>query len=144
MNIELEAANKIIAAGLKLSRELNLQPMTFVVVDTGGAVVAAQRENESATLRFEIAYGKAYGAVGIGHSTRFMMDVMAPKNPSFMAALSVASNGRCFPVLGGVLIRDVATGKLLGALGTTGDVGANDEKVAIAAIEQCGYKADLS
>ena len=143
MSIDLDAANKMIAAGIQIARGLKLQPMTLCVLDTGGHLVSAQRENKSAIMRFEIAYGKAYGALGIGHSTRFMQESMAARNPQFLTALSVASAGKTFPVIGGVLIRDAA-GELVGALGVTGDSGDNDERVAVAAIEQCGFKADLS
>lgn len=42
-----------------------------------------------------------------------------------------------------MLIRD-AQGTLLGAIGVTGDSGVNDEMVAVAAIEECGLRADLT
>ena len=79
-------------------------------------------------------------ALGGPPAVRTVFDVDSPR---FLTALSVASAGKTFPVIGGVLIRDAA-GELVGALGVTGDSGDNDERVAVAAIEQCGFKADLS
>ena len=36
-------------------------PQTVVVLDAGGHVVAAKREDGSGIIRFEVAVGKAYG-----------------------------------------------------------------------------------
>jgi len=45
------------------------------------------------------------------------------------------------PVAGDVLVRDVA-GKLIGAVGVSGDNSDNDETAAVAGIEAAGLKAD--
>ena len=45
------------------------------------------------------------------------------------------------PVPGGVLIRD-AEGRLLGAVGISGDTSDNDEICALAGIEAAGLKGD--
>jgi uncharacterized protein GlcG (DUF336 family) len=141
--INLETANKVIAHGIASAREKELKPLTFCVLDTGGALVSAQREDDSGILRFEIAFGKAWGSLGMGHSTRYLQEHLAKNRPRFVDALAVASNGRFIPVLGGVLIRD-QHGKLMGALGITGDTAENDELVAVEAVERAGLKADLS
>ena len=91
MSVSLETANKITAYALKQARELKLQPITIVVLDKGGHLVAAQREDESAILRFEVAYGKAWACLGIGRSTRFMQETLAVQKPQFVAAMSDAS-----------------------------------------------------
>jgi uncharacterized protein GlcG (DUF336 family) len=142
MTVSLETANKIIKLALEKSRELKLQPITVVVLDTGGHLVSAQREDDSAILRFEVAYGKAWACLGVGRSTRFLQEILAVQKPQFVAAMSDASHGRFVPVIGGVLIKG-ADGKVLGAVGATGDSGENDEKVVIFALEQCGFKVDL-
>jgi uncharacterized protein GlcG (DUF336 family) len=143
MSIDLQAANKVIRTGIRLARELKLRPLTLCVLDAGGHVVSAQREDNSSLLRFEIAFGKAWGSLGLGHSTRFYEDVLVKIRPYFANSLEAASKGRFITVYGGVLIRS-SQGELLGAIGVTGDTGANDEKIAVMALEQCGFKADLS
>jgi uncharacterized protein GlcG (DUF336 family) len=143
MMIKLEAANRIIAAALGVARELKLQPITICVLDRGGHLVSAQREDESSILRFEIAFGKAWASLGVGHSSRFLQDTLAKQRPRFLDAMAAASNGRFIPVAGGVLIRE-QSGTLIGAVGVTGDSADNDEKIAVAAVERCGFKADLS
>lgn len=143
MDIDLETANKIIAAGIRLRREHKHLPLTFCVLDRGGHLVSAQREDESSIMRFEIAFGKAWASLGLGHSTRFMETVMAKNRPFFLASLTGAADGKFVPALGGILIRTQA-GELVGALGVTGDSGENDEIIGCKAIEECGFKADLS
>lgn len=66
VSLPLEQARKIIAGALAKGRELALQPLTVVVLDAGGHVVAAEREDGSGNVRFEVARGKAGAALGIG------------------------------------------------------------------------------
>lgn len=143
-NIDLATANKIIETAIKISRREKHLPLTFCVVDKGGAVVSAQREDNSSTFRFEIAYGKAWTCIALGHSTHFVEKSMTKNRPHFVDSLAAASGGKFIPALGGVLVRDRETGQIIGAVGATGDSGENDEQVAIEAVETCGFKADLS
>ena len=52
-----------------------------------------------------------------------------------------ASGGGIVPNAGGVLIRDAA-GKIIGAVGISGDTADNDEIIGVAGIEAAGLKAD--
>jgi uncharacterized protein GlcG (DUF336 family) len=142
--IDLETANRLIATAIRIARRHGHLPITCCVVDRGGHMVSAQREDNSSTFRFEIAYGKAWTCMALGHSTRFIEDTMTKNRPHFVDSLAAASNGRFIPALGGVLIRAQESGDLLGALGITGDSGENDEAVAVEAVQECGFKVDLS
>lgn len=142
-NIDLATANRIIEVSIRLARERKLQPLTFCILDSGGNFVSAQREDNSSIMRFEIALGKAWSCMALGHSTRFMEEVMAQSRPHFLDSLAATSGGRFVPCIGGVLIRD-AGGALIGAIGVTGDSADNDELTALDAIRECGLKPDLS
>ena len=142
--IDLKTANRLIETAFKIARAHGHLPITCCVVDRGGHIVSAQREDNSSTFRFEIAYGKAWTCMSIHHSTRFVEDKMAKNRPHFVDSLAAASNGRFIPALGGVMIRDRESDELLGAIGITGNSGENDELVALEAIQECGLKADLS
>ena len=142
--INLETANRLIETALRIARRHGHQPITCCVVDRGGHMVSAQREDNSSTFRFDIAYGKAWTCVALGHSTRFIEDKMTKNRPHFVDSLAAASNGQFIPALGGVIIRARDSGELIGALGITGDSGENDEAVAVEAIQECGFNADLS
>ena len=140
MSVTLAQASAIVDAALKTARELKQMPQTVVVLDSGGHVVAAKREDGSGIVRFEIAVGKAYGALGMGWGSRTMME-RAAQNPNFLTAIVAASDGRLVPNPGGVLIRD-ANNAVLGAVGISGDNADNDEISAVAGIEAAGLKAD--
>ena len=138
--LTLEQAERITAAARAKGRELNLQPLTVVVLDAGGQVKMAQREDGSSLLRPEIALGKAYGALALGLGGRELAR-RAQSMQGFMNALSDIAGGRAVPVQGGVLACD-AGGTVLGAVGISGDVSAQDEVCAVAGIQAAGLRPD--
>jgi len=140
MSVTLAQASSIVDATLKKARELKQMPQTVVVLDTGGHLVCAKREDGSGIIRFEAAVGKAYGALGMGWGSRTMME-RAAQNPNFLTSIVAASGGRLVPNPGGVLIRDACTA-IIGAVGISGDTGDNDEIIAVAGIEAAGLKPD--
>ena len=56
MNLDL--ARRIVAGALQHSASASSPPLTVVVLDAGGHVVAAEREDGSSTKRFEVAHGR--------------------------------------------------------------------------------------
>ena len=103
--------------------------------------MAFKREDRSGILRFYIAYGKAWGALGMGFGSREFVE-RAAKNPVFTSALTTIAQGRRVPVPGGVLIKD-AGGAVLGAVGISGDTSDKDEACAVAGIEAAGLNAQV-
>src|SRR5262245_35495733 len=140
MSIKLAQASTIVDVALQQGRELNLRPLVVAVLDAGGHLVAYKREDKSAILRFEIAYGKAYAALGMGFGSRGLFE-RAQKAPMFITTLSAVSNGRVMAVPGGVLIQD-QNGDTIGAVGISGDTSDNDEACAVAGISAAGLKAE--
>jgi uncharacterized protein GlcG (DUF336 family) len=138
--ISLAQASTIVDAALRKGRELNCAPLTVAVLDSGGHLVAFKREDKSGLLRFDIAFGKAWGALGMGFGSRTLA-ARAGKTPMFFTALAAVSGGRMVTVPGGVLIRDAA-GDLLGVAGISGDTSERDETCALAGIEAAGLRAD--
>jgi uncharacterized protein GlcG (DUF336 family) len=139
MSVTLAQASTIVDIALKKGREMNLAPLTVAVLDAGGHMVAFKREDKSGILRYDIAYGKAWGALGMGFGSRELSE-RGQKNPAFFTILATVSQGRLVPVPGGVLIKD-ADGAVLGAVGISGDTSDKDEVCAIAGIEAAGLKA---
>ena len=138
--LTLAQASTIVDAALKKGRELNLAPLTVVVLDSGGHAVALKREDQSGIMRVDIATGKAWGALGMGFGSRELFD-RSTKQPMFITALAAVSQGRMVPVPGGVIIRG-AGGDIVGAVGISGDVSDKDEACAVAGIEAAGLKAE--
>jgi uncharacterized protein GlcG (DUF336 family) len=138
--INLEQASIVVDVALRKGRELNCAPLTVAVLDVGGHLVAFKREDKSGLLRFDIAFAKAWGALGMGFGSRALA-ARAAKVPMFFTALAAVSGGRMVPVPGGVLIRNAA-GDIIGAVGISGDTSDRDEMCAIAGIEAAGLRAD--
>jgi uncharacterized protein GlcG (DUF336 family) len=138
--LTLAQASTIVDIALATARDLELVPMTVAVLDAGGHLVAFKREDRSGILRYDIAYGKAWGALGMGFGSRTLYE-RAANTPQFFNALYVASGGRVVTNPGGVLIRD-AEREIIGAVGISGDTSDKDEACAIAGIEAAGLYAD--
>ena len=136
-SVPLETANAIITEALRLGRKASLLPLTVVVLDAGGKMVAMQSEDGSGLVRFEIAFGKAHGALGMGISSRLIRDRLKERI-AFQGAIATASGGQFIPVPGGVLIEN-AEGITLGAVGISGDTSDKDEYCAIEAIKAAGF-----
>jgi uncharacterized protein GlcG (DUF336 family) len=117
-----------------------LLPLAVAVLDGGGNLVAFKREDGCGVLRYDVAVGKAWAALGMGMSTRLIRDRMANR-PAFQGALAAASGGRFVPVPGGVLILD-AEGGAIGAVGISGDASDRDEYCAIQAVKAAGLDPD--
>jgi uncharacterized protein GlcG (DUF336 family) len=139
--LTLEKANKIIETAINKARELNLSPLTVVVLDEAGHLKALQREDGASMIRQQIATAKGWGAVNMGVSSRSLAGV-AIQRPDFMNALVNIADGKIMPAPGGVLIRDTDN-RLIGAVGISGDSSDQDERCAISGIESVGFFASI-
>lgn len=137
--ITLEQAKVMIGVARETGRKLGLKPLSVAVLDAGGHLLAFEREDGASPGRFEIARGKAYGAVMLGMPGSAQM-LRAEEQAYFMAAMNGAFDGKVVPVPGGVLVKDVG-GAVLGAVGVTGDTSDNDAAAAVAGIEAAGLSA---
>jgi 3-hydroxyisobutyrate dehydrogenase len=140
--LTLERATIICESVLRRGRELELAPLTVAVLDAGGHLVAFQREDNSGIMRYDIAFGKAYGSLGMGFGSREFL-ARAQGNPSFVGALAVASGGRMIPVPGGVLVK-TEDGEIVGAVGVSGDTSDQDEVCVLAGIAAAGFVAQVA
>ena len=138
--IKLAQANRIIEAIFARGRELKCRPLSVIVVEPGAKIKAFQKADDSAMMRFEMAYGKAYAALALGRSSS-LVRMRTEERPLFMQYLMRASDEQIFPEGGGMLIRD-KDGELLGAVGVTGDTQERDEELAAHGIRVAGLKTD--
>jgi uncharacterized protein GlcG (DUF336 family) len=137
--LKLEQANRIINTALAEGRRRNFAPLAVAVLDAGGHLIAFQREDGAGFARFDIAYGKAWGALGMGFGTRELAE-RAARFPAFVTAISVATQGGMVPSPGGVLIL-AEDHEVIGGVGISGDIGDNDEICALAGIQAAGFFA---
>lgn len=139
-NLTLTQADIISNAALANARKLGFAPMTVAVLDAGGHVVVLKREDGASIMRPELATAKAWGALGMGFGGRELAR-RAQKMPAFFEALNSISDGRMAPVAGSALLRDAA-GKVVGAVGVSGDTSDNDELCLISAVRDAGLTPD--
>ncbi len=141
--VSLSQAQEIITAALARGRQEQFLPLVVAVLDSGGHLKAFAREDGAGILRYQIASAKAWGALGMGVGSRALGEraKKGGQDAAFIAAAGAASAGRLIPGPGGVLIRD-SEGRIVGAVGISGDTGDNDELCAVAGIESVGLSAD--
>lgn len=137
--ITLAQAQTIVAAALAHAREKKMQPLAVIVMDARGVPKAFAAEDGTSLRRYEIAHGKAHGALAMGIGSR-TLGKRAEERPHFFAAVSHVVGGAMVPVPGGVLIR--SGNELIGAVGISGDSSDNDEAAALAGIAATGLTAD--
>ena len=138
--ISTSKARRIIKATLAKGREMELKPLSVIVLDAGGHVKAFEREDGASPGRFAIAHGKAYGAVMLGMAGKAQM-ARAEQQAYFMAAVNGVYGGATVPVPGGILVHD-ARGNVIGAVGVTGDTSDNDAEAGMAGLEAAGLQGE--
>ena len=141
MSLTLKQANTICDKALEHARAKNYAKLTVVVLDEAGNVKAAQREDGASMFRYDVALGKAWGAVAMSCSSRKLAE-RAKGNQNFFLTLASTAQGKFLPQQGAVLIRD-ASGAILGAAGISGASGDEDEECAAKGVEAAGLKADI-
>lgn len=139
-SLPFDIAEKIATEVLMIARKEDMLPLSVAILDAGGHLVSFKREDGCGVVRADIAFGKAWGALGMGMSSRTIRNALADR-PPFQGAIAAASDGRFIPVPGGVLILN-AEGDAIGAVGVSGDSSECDEFAAITAIRAAGLTPD--
>ncbi len=134
--IDLRTAAAIVDAALAEGRARKLRPMTICVLDAGGDLVAFKREDGTGIRRQDVVIGKAFGALVMNRPSR-VIGKLAAEAPHFIQSLMAATQGRMVPTPGGVLVKD-AQGRIVGAVGASGDDPDADEACAIAGVRAAG------
>lgn len=139
-DLTLETASLIADETLRKGREMKFAPLTVAVLDAGGHLKVLKREDGCSLLRPQVAMGKAAATLGFGFGGRELAR-RAAKMPALFNSLTAMSEGNFVPLPGGVIVKN-KDGRILGAVGVTGDVSENDELCAVHAIEKAGLVAD--
>ena len=139
-SVSLEAASLIVDRALAKGRAMNFKPLAVAVLDPRGCLKAYKAEDGSSLLRFDIAFGKAWGVLGMGFGGR-ELERRGDAHGIFFNSLQVMSEGKVVPAPGGVLIRNQA-GQVVGAVDVSGDSSDKDEICAIEGITADGLVPD--
>ena len=130
-NLSLEKARKIIRAGEKKAKEMNLSAV-FAVVNSEGNLIIEERMDNAILVSVEVAYKKAYTAAALKLNTQ---DLTALVQPGAMF-YGLQSDPKYIVFGGGMLLK--ADGKIVGAIGVSGGSAQEDIEIAKACVEAFG------
>jgi glc operon protein GlcG len=127
--ITLEAAKKV-ASAAQAEAMRNHWLMTIAVVDPAGNLVYYERTDNSQAASSKIAIEKARSAAIFKRPTRAFQDAVAKGGVN----LRILSLDGAVPVEGGVPL--ISDGRIVGAIGVSGDQSENDAQCANAAAQE--------
>jgi len=139
--LTLDQARTIVDGALEAAARDGVPPLAIVVLDEAGNVVLAARQDGASMFRIDIATGKAWGAVGMGATSRALFE-RAKTNPVFFTSLASTARGRLLAQTGAVLIKD-GSGRILGSVGASGGSGDEDEACCAAGVRAAGFDPGL-
>ena len=127
-NLSLEKARKIIRAGEKKAKEMNLSAV-FAVVNSEGNLIIEERMDNAILVSVEVAYKKAYTSAALKLNTQ---DLTALVQPGAMF-YGLQSDPKYIVFGGGMLLK--VDGKIVGAIGVSGGSAQEDIEIAKACVE---------
>ena len=128
MTITLNAAQAMIQRACAHAASIDV-PMNIAVTDGGGHLLAFARMDGAILGSIEIALAKAKTSILFNGPSENLWDFCKPGGP---APATEYTNGGLIPYAGGVALND-AEGTLIGAIGVSGGLPAQDGEVAGAA-----------
>ena len=126
-NLSLEKARKIIRAGERKAKEMNIAAV-FAVVNPEGNLIIEERMDNAILVSIEVAYKKAYTAAALKLNTE---DLTALVQPGAMF-YGLQSDPKYIVFGGGMLLK--IDGKIVGAVGVSGGSAQEDMEIAKACV----------
>jgi uncharacterized protein GlcG (DUF336 family) len=121
----LADARRVIAAAEKKAQEIG-QPMNIAVVDEGGNLVSHVRMDGAWLGSIDISINKAFTARAFDISTKDLAANSQSGGQFF--GIHASNGGRVMIFAGGIPLK--LDGKVVGAIGVSGGLGAQDHAVA--------------
>jgi uncharacterized protein GlcG (DUF336 family) len=120
--ITIDTAKKVMAAA-EAEAIKNNWPVSIAVLDSGGNIVMLHRLDNAQLAATELAIGKARTALNFRRPSKALEDAVAGGGAGLrLLALNIT------PIEGGFPI--IVDGKIIGAVGAAGGLGAQDAQVA--------------
>lgn len=137
----LSEARAILDGALADARARGARPLAVIVLDAGAHPVAFAREDGATFGRIEIARAKAAGSLAMEADSRVLAQ-RAKENPAFFQGLPAVFGGSMAFSPGGVLVH--RAGRVIGAVGISGDAGEVDEACALAGMAAAGLGREIA
>jgi uncharacterized protein GlcG (DUF336 family) len=132
-SVTLEEARKVIAAATKKAQEIG-QPMNIAVVCAGGHLLAFERMAGAWLGSVDIAIKKAWTSRAFDIDTK-TLGTLSQSGDQFFG-IHASNDGKVMIFAGGMPIKQ--GGKVVGAIGVSGGMGAQDQAVAEAGAAAVG------
>ena len=129
MHLSLSDAQRIAERARAHAESIGV-PVNIAVVDAGGYLLTFARMDKAILGSIDIALRKAKTSVLFNNPSEALWEYCKPGGP---APATESTNGGLIPFAGGVPIR-AADGSLIGAIGVSGGMPAQDGEVARAAL----------
>ena len=123
--ITLEAAKKMVAAG-EAEAVKNGWNVAIAIVDASGGLILFHKLDETQPGSIAVSQGKARTAALFKRSSKMLEEAIAGGKQALLSVEGIV------PMQGGVPV--AVDGKVIGAVGVSGVLSAQDEQVALAAI----------
>ncbi len=123
--ITLADARRVITAAEKKAQEIG-QPMNIAVVDAGGNLVAHVRMDKAWMGSVDISINKAWTARAFDISTKQLAEFSQSGGEFF--GIHASNHGRVMIFAGGIPLK--RGNDVVGAIGVSGGMGAQDQAVA--------------
>lgn len=127
--ITLKEARKIIAAAEAKAEEIG-QPMNIAVADAGGNLISHVRMDGAWIGSIDISIKKAFTSRAFDISTKDLADNSQSGQQFF--GIHASNDGKVMIFAGGIPLKK--DGKVVGAIGVSGGMGAQDQAVAEAGV----------
>jgi uncharacterized protein GlcG (DUF336 family) len=132
-SLTLEDARKVIAAATKKAEEIK-QPMNIAVVCAGGHLLAFERMAGAWLGSVDISIKKAFTSRAFDIDTK-TLGTLSQSGDQFFG-IHASNDGKVMIFAGGIPIK--SGGKVIGAIGVSGGLGAQDQAVAEAGVAALG------
>ena len=126
--LSLEKARKIIRAGQKKAKEMNLAAV-FAVVNSEGNLIIEERMDNAILVSVEVAYKKAYTAAALKLNTADLTPLVQPGAMFY----GLQADPKYIVFGGGMLLK--VDGKIVGAVGVSGGSAQEDMEIARACVK---------
>ena len=127
-NLSLEKARKIIRAGERKAKEMNIAAV-FAVVNPEGNLIIEERMDNAILVSVEVAYKKAYTAAALKLNTADLTPLVQPGAMFY----GLQADPKYIIFGGGVLLK--VDEKIVGAVGVSGGSAQEDIEIAKACVD---------
>jgi uncharacterized protein GlcG (DUF336 family) len=135
--LDFDTARRLADEVLAQGRVLDCAPLAVAVVDPSGTPLVLFRTDGAPPMWGRIAQAKARTALDFGRSTA-QVQRMVRDHPDLMRAIAPLSEEPVIAAAGGIVVRH--KGRVVGAIGVSGDTSENDAACARHAAELLGFE----